>query len=390
MDVGRFDDSSEGPGVSQVNSYHTRHTRLTLKQFVLKPTVFCYHRCPYCDLRQDYYREMISDRKRALPLEPSASPRRRPNPGHMPLDLALRTIDEAAALGMEELQLSGGDPLLYPHLIEVIRAAKRHAGVFVLMNSVGTGVTVDKASQIIEAGLGAWNFSVDTLDPALYERLRGVRAALPTIMKAIETVREAGARFPGFRFNYMTVITRHNFRSLPELLAHCVDIGAASIYLMNVYGDTTGQSLLTEPEIREFRDQTVPEMLAVLRQRDLPQIVQSNAAEVLASFFSRDNPDANYAEGIYWPDMNSVRSACRVPSYYSLIEPDGRVLPCCLVEIAHQGEVGNVMDRPLAEVWTSPQFDQFREERIPFCQQCSSPRNRTLGLIPSMCRQFRD
>src|ERR1035437_4162923 len=144
-----------------------------LKQFVLKPTVFCYHRCPYCDQRQDYYREMVSDRKRTLPL--AAGPgSRRPNPGHMPLDLALRTIDEAAALGMEELQLSGGDPLLYPHLIEVIQAARKHPGVFVLMNSVGTGVTAGKARQIIAAGLGAWDFSVDTLAPALYARLRGV------------------------------------------------------------------------------------------------------------------------------------------------------------------------------------------------------------------------
>ena len=131
-------------------------------------------------------------------------------------------------------------------------------------------------------------------------------------------------------------------------------------------------------------------MLAVLRDKDMPQIVQSNAAEVLASFFSPDTPDANYARGIYWPDKDSVRRACRVPAYYSLIEPDGRVLPCCLVEIAHQGEVGNVMDHPLAEVWTSARFEQFRGERIPFCQRCSSPRNRTLGLIPTMCRQFRD
>jgi MoaA/NifB/PqqE/SkfB family radical SAM enzyme len=96
--------------------------------------VFCYHRCPYCDLRQDYYRDMVADRKRMLPLarEPGV---RRPNPGHMPLDLALRTIDEAAALGMEELQLSGGDPLLYPHLVEVISTGRRHPGVFVLMNA---------------------------------------------------------------------------------------------------------------------------------------------------------------------------------------------------------------------------------------------------------------
>jgi MoaA/NifB/PqqE/SkfB family radical SAM enzyme len=361
-----------------------------LRQFVLKPTVFCYHRCPYCDPRQDYYRGMVADRKQALRTLPRDGGARMPNPGHMPLDLALRTIDEAAALGMRELQLSGGDPLLYPHLVEVVRAAKRHPGVFVLMNSVGTGVTVEKAREVIDAGLGAWNFSVDTLDPAKYEKLRGVRNALPTIMKAVDTVRRAGAHDPEFRMNYLTVITRDNFREIPDLVAHCVDTGIASIYLMNVYGDTTGRSLLSVPEIGEFRDQVVPATLAVLRDRNTPDIVQTNAASVLGTFFSRENPDANYARGIYWPDADSVRQACRVPNFYTLVEPDGRALPCCLVEIAHQGEVGNVMNQPLADVWSGEAFETFRRDRIPFCQQCSSPRNMTLGLVPKMCRQFRD
>jgi MoaA/NifB/PqqE/SkfB family radical SAM enzyme len=361
-----------------------------LKQFVLKPTVYCYHRCPYCDPRQDYYHEMVAARTQALRILPRDGGTRMPNPGHMPLDLALRTIDEAAALGMEELQLSGGDPLLYPHLVEVIRAAKAHPGVFVLMNSVGTGITVEKAREIIDAGLGAWNFSVDTLDPAKYEKLRGVRNALPTIMKAIDTVRRAGADNPDFRMNYMTVITRTNFREIPDLVAHCVDTGIASIYLMNVYGDTTGASLLTVPEIGEFRDEVVPAVLAVLRDKNTPEVVQTNAAHVLGTFFSRENPDDNYAQGIYWPDADSVRKACRVPNFYTLIEPDGRALPCCLVEISHQGEVGNVMDQPLAEVWTGEVFETFRRDRIPYCQRCSSPRNMTLGLIPKMCRQFRD
>ncbi|WP_422773368.1 radical SAM protein [Plantactinospora sp. WMMC1484] len=360
-----------------------------LAQFVLKPTVYCYHRCPYCDLRQDYYQGMVAEKKQALRLLPNNGSTRIPNPGHMPLDLALRSIDEAAGLGMKEFQLSGGDPLLYPHLVEVIQAAKRHPGVFVFMNSVGTGVTVEKAREIIDAGLGAWNFSVDTLDPAKYAKLRGVRNALPTIMKAIDTVRRAGADFPEFRMNYMTVITRDNFRDIPELVAHCVDTGIASIYLMNVYGDTTGTSLLTEPEIREFRNETVPAILAILQERKTAEIVQANAVQVLATFFSRENPDSNYAQGIYWPDMASVRKACTVPNYYALAEPDGRVLPCCLVEISHEGEVGNITDRPLSDVWTGQEFERFRRDRISFCQQCSAPRHMTLGLVPSMCRQFR-
>jgi MoaA/NifB/PqqE/SkfB family radical SAM enzyme len=258
------------------------------------------------------------------------------------------------------------------------------------MNSVGTGVTPLRAREIIDAGLGAWNFSVDTLDPTKYEKLRGVRNALPTIMKAIDTVRAAGAHDPEFRMNYMTVITRHNFREIPEVVAHCLDTGIASIYLMNVYGDTSGTALLNVAEIAEFRDAVVPTILDVLRDKDAPEIVQTNAAYVLGTFFSRENSDANYAQGIYWPDADSVRQACRVPNFYTLIEPDGRALPCCLVEISHQGEVGNVLEQSLADVWTGESFEAFRRDRIPFCQRCSSPRNMTLGLVPKMCRQFRE
>jgi MoaA/NifB/PqqE/SkfB family radical SAM enzyme len=357
-----------------------------LTQLVIKPTVWCFHRCPYCDLRQDYYQEMVASKQKAQQQVSIGSPS--PNPGHMPLDMALRMIDEAAALGMTSLLLSGGDPLLYPHLVEVIRAGARHPGVFVFMNSVGTGVTVEKAHQIIEAGLGAWNFSVDTLDSVRYERLRGVRGALQTILTAIDTVRQAAAAWPEFCLNYMTVITRHNFRHIPDLLRHCVDTGVASIYLMNVYGDVTGEALLSEAEIREFRTDIVPLLLSILREKHLPQIVQTNAAEVLATFFSSDNVDENYAQGTYWPNMESVKQACGVPNYYALIEPDGRVLPCCLVEISHTGEVGSVADRSLADVWSGKGYSNFRRDRIPFCQKCSAPRNKTLGLIPKMCRQF--
>lgn len=349
-----------------------------LTQLVLKPTLYCYHRCPYCDLRQDYYRDMIAIGRRNST----------PNVGHMPLDMALRAIDEAAGLGMRSLQLSGGDPLLYPHLIEVIRAAAHYQGVFVFMNSVGTGVTVSKARAIIESGLGAWNFSVDTLDPEEYEKLRGKRGALPIIMKAIETVREAAAEFPEFCINYMTVITRRNFRHIPELLRHCIETGVASIYLMNVYGDETYQAYLTEAEIREFRDEIVPRMLAMLAEAGLPGVVQTNANDVLATFFSAENSDADYAKGVYWPDMESVKQACRVPNYYALVEPNGTVLPCCLVEISHEGEVGNVADESLATVWGGDGYANFRRDRIAFCQKCSAPRHKTLGLIPKMCRQF--
>lgn len=375
--------------VRQAEAEEARLADHRLTQLVIKPTVFCYHKCPYCDPRQDYYKEMLESRRDELRLFPAEGDRSQ-TPGHMPLDMAVRTIRQAATLGMKSLQLSGGDPLMYPQLLEVIREGARHPGVFVFMNSVGTGITSEKAREIIAAGLGAWNFSVDTLDPIKYERLRGVRNGLAKIMEAIEVVREAAADWPEFCINYMTVITKQNFHDIPNVLRHCLDTGVASIYLMNVYGDTSGASLLDEQEVNEFRDEVVPLMLSILREHHVPDIVQTNAATVLGSFYARENSDSNYARGIYWPDMESAKKACGVPNYYALVEPDGRVLPCCLVEISHEGGVGNVSDGGLAHVWTDGGYAAFRRDRIPFCQRCSSPRNRTLGLIPKMCRQFNE
>ena len=42
----------------------------------------------------------------------------------LPLDLVKRTIDEAHDLGIKSVQFSGGEPLLYPHIHEVLNSTK--------------------------------------------------------------------------------------------------------------------------------------------------------------------------------------------------------------------------------------------------------------------------
>ncbi len=371
----------------------------SLKQLVIKPTVYCYHKCPYCDLRQDYYKTILkNNKKRVIPISESTQESAHKlklngnkatlNPGHMPLDMALHAIDEAAKRGMESMQLSGGDPLLYPYLTQVIRAAASHPGVFVFMNSVGTNVSKQKVEELIDAGLMAWNFSIDTLDPMLYQELRGVKDALPKILEAIATVREAAKNYPEFCINYMTVITNKNYRELPDLFGHCLENNIASIYLMNVYGDVEGKSLLNIEQIQEFRNEVVPKIIEKIDELSPHAIVRDNAREVMSTFFSTENSDDNYAKGIYWNSAEDVKRACRTPEHYALIEPDGGVLPCCLVEISHEGEVGNLTKNTLGEVWEDDGYMKFREDRIEFCTKCSSPRNKTIGFVPKLCRQF--
>src|SRR4051812_14607645 len=102
-----------------------------LRKLVLKPTVFCYHKCAYCDLRQDFYKEMLQTARHTA---------HQNKPGVMPLDVAFAQVRDAYKLGMRECLLSGGDPLLYPDLIDLIRGIDAYRDIFVFMNSVGTGL----------------------------------------------------------------------------------------------------------------------------------------------------------------------------------------------------------------------------------------------------------
>jgi radical SAM protein with 4Fe4S-binding SPASM domain len=356
--------------------------RPPLTQLVLKPTVRCFHRCGYCDPRQVYYGDLVRSTRTRLPAAPQVKA------GEMPLEVALSAVREAAALGMRSLQLSGGDPYLYAHLREVVEAGASHDDVFVFMNSVGTGVTRRSAADLMAAGLNAWNFSVDTLDPDLYDEIRGVHGAHEKIIRAIETVRAAAADYPRFNINYMAVITRANYRTLPRLVAHCIETGVTSLHLMNVYGDDVGDHLLGVDDIRIWREEVVPGVLEVVESHLLGDVVTDNALAVMATFFGWDNTDENFAEGLYWPSDAAVLRGCRTPTFYCLVEPDGRVLPCCLVEVAHEGEVGRMPQQSLTDIWNGTAYRAFRANRLPFCRRCSAPQHRTLGFIPELCRQF--
>jgi hypothetical protein len=60
------------------------------------------------------------------------------------------------------------------------------------------------------------------------------------------------------------------------------------------------------------------------------------------------------------------------------------------VEVTGHGEVGMLAEQSLTDIWHGEAQARFRQQRLPFCVECSAPRHMTLGLVPKMCRQFRD
>ena len=111
------------------------------------------------------------------------------NGGTDPLsdDELLRLVRVAAAMGFRKFRLTGGEPLLRPTLVQLVRAISTTPGVECLGISTNGLRLASLAGPLRVAGTRTVNISLDALSPAVYRRitggpvepvLEGIRAAL--------------------------------------------------------------------------------------------------------------------------------------------------------------------------------------------------------------------
>lgn len=87
------------------------------------------------------------------------------------VDELLRVVRIAVEHGVEEVRLTGGEPLLHPQVLDIV------AGIAALPNSPRLAITTNAvrlapiAQQLVDAGLQRFNISLDTLDRERFKRL---------------------------------------------------------------------------------------------------------------------------------------------------------------------------------------------------------------------------
>ncbi len=351
-----------------------------IDKMVIKPTLKCFHNCEYCKPRQKFYNTISNQNVSSL------------NKGILSIEKIKSVVTEAHSAGMSECLISGGDPLLYPFLPELISHISSFKDVFVYMNSTGTNINSSMLHQILSSGLKAWNFSIDTINETKYDNIRGLKGAFKLTLKALNMlldIRKKNKKYSDLYINIMTVLTRFNYTELPEMFNFSLKNNISSVYLMNVYGDQKQkQFLLSRDQINHFKTEIIPMCIDVFKNYQLDKIIVDNAYKVLSSFYSCDgNSLENYENGIFWKD-DTIKQKCKTPEHYALIEADGRVLPCCVSEIYQNENMGNIYDDSFKNIWNGLKFNQFRSNKMKFCKYCPIHQNKTIGLVLDMCKQF--
>jgi cyclic pyranopterin phosphate synthase len=174
-----------------------------------------------------------------------------PKPEMLTDDEMVRLVGIAVSLGVTDVRLTGGEPLLRRGLPGIVqRFAELEPRPRLAMTTNGIGL--DRlAGPLAEAGLNRVNVSLDTVDRDAFARLTR-RDRLPDVVRGLEAAAAAGLAPVKVNAVAMRGV---NDESAPELLAWCLERGYELRFIEQMPLDAdhrwTREGMVTQAEILE-------------------------------------------------------------------------------------------------------------------------------------------
>src|SRR5689334_6409379 len=247
----------------------------------------------------------------------------------------IRTFEEARRLGVLQLALTGGEPMLRRDLDELCAGA-RDAGLYSSLITAGTLFTPARAKALKAAGLDHVQISIQSPDPEDNDRIAGNRSFAKKIAAAHH------AKELDFPLTINCVLHRQNLDRVEELLDLTLALGAQRLELANTqyYGWAVPNQAALMPSWEQL--QRAEEAVQRFRARVGPKV---DVLWVLPDFY----------EDLPKPCMGGWGRTAMV------VAPNGDVLPCQAASTIPGLQFANLREHPLEWIWSrSEAFASFR------------------------------
>lgn len=274
----------------------------------------------------------------------------------------LRVFREAEDLGVVQLNLTGGEPLVRDDLEDLVAGAR---SLELYTNLITSGIPLERArlQELRAAGLDNVQVSVQDTNAPASDRIAGTKS-FDDKLRVARWVKELG-----MPLTLNVVLHRQNLDRVGEVIALAEELRADRLELANT--QYLGWALVNRRALLPTREQLdAARTLAAAAKKRL-----KGRMEIL--FVTPDY----YAE---YPKTCMDGWGRR----FILVSPDGLALPCHAAHTLPGLEFENVRARGLAEIWSSSSaFNAFRGEAwMP--EPCRSCERRSTDLGGCRCQAY--
>jgi len=301
-----------------------------------------------------------------------------------------RLIEEIAPAD-PVVSLFGGEPLLYPDIVPLVRAVKRRG---LTLTMITNGWLLQKyARELVEAGIDVIAVSVDG-PLELHDRIRGRESSFARLAEGVRSV----ARFRDERRGVFPTIL--GILAITELNADSIGPAVASLSELPLDVINLGLRWFVPREVGERYENVMANSFGVAgtswkgfefswpggpeaaRSRQMVELVKllQGLKRGRAAAFLKGRPWRSFVPDVsaedvpsYFTDFDRTfgHDFCPVAWYFAQVEPDGSV---CFCGDFPDYILGNVNERPFGEIWNGPRAAAFRahlaREPLPVCARC--------------------
>ena len=266
-------------------------------------------------------------------------------------DEILRAIDSVAEAGALYLNLSGGEVLMHPHLLDFVRRGKSH-NLEVRLKTNGSLLSVDRCVELDKSGLGGMDISLYGFSDESYDRLT---ARQGMFIKATEGI--LNAKNAGLDVSVSIILHRYNLDEISEMKDFCES------HELNYQFST---------EITERYDGSIGAREFEITAEQFSSQLEGPFQELFKHFNAEKSLQCSCA-----------RSVCGISS-------TGEVYPCIGAPIPS----GNLREQSFNDIWNnSPVLEKIRNlktEDFKSCQTCDHIEycNRSSGSIYSNTKNY--
>mgnify|MGYP002620295418 CR=1 FL=1 len=287
----------------------------------VEPAAVCQLRCPECPVG-------VSNSS------PAGKGRAGVSSPYLSLEVWRRTLDEIKQWALTVQFYFQGEPLLNSHLPAMVAEAHR-AGLYTILSTNAQALTPEMAEALVRAGLDRIIVSMDGLSEETYNAYR-IGGSLEKTKAALRYLREAKERLKASTVIELQCLRlRTNEQEWKAFKQQYKSLGADRLVFKTaqLYNYAEGHPLMpSDPRYSRYR---------------------------------------KWKDGLY--HRKSLRRGCLRVWSGVVVTTTGEVLPCCY-DKSHSYSYGNIMDTPLAELFSNEKARAFRmaaeQEKPQICQEC--------------------